>query len=410
MRNSRPVRATSSFTAAFALTVSLFALWGMGHRLYDMLLPQLAGASHLQSYYLALAQSLTGVVYFFGAIPAAFYARRFGAKAAILFGLGCICIGSFTLYPAAEIHTHGAFLFAVAVITCGWIFLEVAANPLAASLGPDETFVQRLNFAQAFHPLGALAGIYVGQWLVAADMVVPHAKASYSIAHPYIVLGAIVLLIAFLFEEFRFPQQASVRIKGGEGRALRTLVTQPLFLLAIAAQFFSVVILVSNGVAGGKLIGDAFHHYPPGTIGDVFLWAAVIFAVGRFAGCALMRFISPARLLAIFACGGIACSLIAAAGGTTTAAIAVLANQFFASIVWPTVLGLGIRGSGSLMKPGTALICMGGAAGGIAYQLMSATWPFPSAHLAILVPAFSFAFVLGFALAHRRAGARAANA
>lgn len=408
MQQPVPREAASGFTVAFVLTVSLFALWGMGHQIYESLMPQFAAAFHLQNYQRALTQIIYDIVYFVGAIPAAFYARRFGYKAAILFGLGCICIGAFTLYPAAEMHILTYFVLAVAVMACGWIFLEVAANPLVACLGPDKTFVWRLNLAQAFYPLGALAGVVTGRWMLATNLALPGAKSASAITHPYILLGAAVLLLTFLFEEARFPPVGNERIRGGSRAALSSLLSRPMFLFAIAAQFFSVMALAGTWSVSGQFIGPAFPHRPDGIFSSAFLWALTIFAAGRFAGTAMMRVIDPARLLAIFSGGGIVASLIAAGTGGMTAAMAFLASSFFVSITWPTVLGLAIRGTGPQMKPGTAFICMGGAAGGIAYQLIRTTWPFPSAHYAIVVPAVSFAVVLAYALAARRAAAKPA--
>jgi FHS family L-fucose permease-like MFS transporter len=123
-----------------------------------------------------------------------------------------------------------------------------------------------------------------------------------------------------------------------------------------------------------------------------------------------MRFVSPVRLLTIFAVCGLACSLIAAVGWTPISGIAVLANQFFASILWPTILGLAIRGRGPLTKLATALVCMGSAAGSNVYQLVSAAWPSLPIQLGMLIPALCFAAIVGFAWVCGRRDAKTAAA
>lgn len=400
MPRSRP-NTHHGYTACLALTVSLFALWGFGQQLSGTLESQLAAPLHLEGLERTLSQSLTGIVYFFCALPAAYYARRFGYKASILFGLGCICLSSFTLYPTAGAQTHGYFLGALTAMAIGWIILEVAANPLAASLGPEKTFVWRLNLAQAVFPLGALAGTIAGQWLLRAHLAVPVAKATYTLAHPYILLGAGVLVLIYLFEEVRFPPALYERQRSAIGADLLKLLTRPLFLFALAAQSFSVVILVCNWTNASHFFPAAFPHHAGDTFIDIFFWASVVYAAGRFAGCGLMRFVEPATTLAIFAGGGVVCAVIAATGGTTTAAIAILASQFCASIIWPTVLGLAIVGSGSLMKLGTALICMAGALGGVAHQTIAGAWPL-STGAELAVAGLSYAVVAAFALCCRR--------
>jgi FHS family L-fucose permease-like MFS transporter len=397
---SRPSRQTA---AAFALTVSLFALWGLGHWFYEALVPQFARAFDLAGYKLALTQSLYSIVYFVGAIPAALFARRLGGKIAILAGLGAIAVGAFTLYPAAEMQLYAYFLVAIMVMAAGWVLLEIAANPLAASLGPDVTFVWRLNFAQSFYPVGALAGMAVGHWVLNANLTMPDGKHTVAITHPYIVLGAGVLLIAFLFEEMRFPTLPGDRVKGGVKAAFRRLFVSRRILFAVAAQAFSVMALVGSWtpqIRGAFL--DTLPDLPPGLSGNSMAMVIAALAAGRFAGTALMGKIEPATLLAIFAAGGIAASLVGAAGDGWFAAAALLTSSFFLSITWPTILGLAIEGTGSLMKPATALICMGGAAGGVAHQFIETAWPFASAHTAMLLPAVAYGGVLAFALSARR--------
>ena len=47
-----------------------------------------------------------------------------------------------------------------------WPFLETAANPYALAMGAKETATQRLNLAQAFNPVGLIAGLIVAQQFV----------------------------------------------------------------------------------------------------------------------------------------------------------------------------------------------------------------------------------------------------
>ena len=392
----------SSFAAAFVLTVSLFALWGLGHRLYDALVMQFTGVIGLRGFELALTRSMYSIVYFLGAIPAALYACRFGYKAAIVFGLGSICIGAFLLYPAAETQAFAYFLLAAAVMSCGWIFLEVAANPLAAALGSVETSVRRLNVAQSFFPLGALAGVFAGRWMVAAHLALPAAGFAYSIVHPYIVIGAAVLLLAFRFEEVRFPPVASEHSRDlkSTARDFRALLSRPLFVFGIAAQSCSVLALAGTWSVGGSYFAAAFPGAAPLGGVDIFVWSLAVFALGRFVGSALMFRFDPDRLLAVFAGGGLMLAAIAACTGGPLGAVSVIASSFFLSITWPTVLGIAIRGFGPLMKLGTALVCMGGALGGVAYQMLNVIWTNPSVRAAMVVPAVSYAVVLAFAVAH----------
>ena len=50
----------------------------------------------------------------------------------------------------------------------GCSILETSANPYVLSLGPEQTATRRLNFAQAFNPVGTNLGV-----LLAATLILP---------------------------------------------------------------------------------------------------------------------------------------------------------------------------------------------------------------------------------------------
>ncbi len=389
-------------TAALVLTVCLFALWGFGNLFYETLLPHIRVAVELSRFEQVVSQSVNSIVYFVGAIPAALYARRFGYKAAILFGLGCFCIGAFVLYPATELHAFSYLLGAISVMACGWVVLEIAANPLITALGSRDSAVRRLNVAQSFYPIGGLAGLYIGRWIIAAHLVLPAARLAHAVVHPYIIIGALVMVLAFFIDDARYPAVATERIKrlDGVGRELAALSQRPVFLFGVVTQFFCVLALAGTWTISGSVMAQAFPGVPP--VADAFVWALMVFGLGRIAGSALMIRCTPECVLTVFAAGGLVLSGVAVAFGGPLGAIAVIASSFFLSITWPTVLGISIVGTGPLMKLGTALICMGGALGGFAYQMLVLVVKFPAAHVSMLVPAICYGVILAFAVVARR--------
>ena len=101
--------------------------------------------------------------YFTMALPAAIFAKKFSYKKGILLGLGLYAVGALLFYPAAAFEQFGFFLAALYILTFGLAFLETTANPYILSMGAEETATQRLNLAQAFNPIGALAGLFAAQ-------------------------------------------------------------------------------------------------------------------------------------------------------------------------------------------------------------------------------------------------------
>ena len=71
--------------------------------------------------------------YFFMALPAALFIRKYSFKSGIILGLILYAIGSFLFYPAAAFEEFTFFLISLWVITCGLAFLETTSNPLILS-------------------------------------------------------------------------------------------------------------------------------------------------------------------------------------------------------------------------------------------------------------------------------------
>jgi MFS transporter, FHS family, L-fucose permease len=401
------MKTRSSYLLAIVLTTGLFVLWGLSHRLYDILVPQFAQVFALNSTELVLTQSVYSIVYFLLAIPAALYARAFGYRAAIVCGLGCYAVGAFLFYPAAEQHAFLFFLVAAAIMSCGWIFIEVAANPMIAMMGSFGNFTQRLNLAQAFYPIGVLIGIYVGRWLILSNLTLPPARLAEAVVEPYIVIGACVLFLAFVFDKIAFPPIAIERSPRGESAAkeLRQLLTRPLFVFAIVAQFFYVAAQVASWLMTIHYVQYALPGTTLAHAADVLLWMLLAYGSGRFVGTALMRWIDPDLLLAAFALGALVTCAIAAGAGGWAGVAALVASSFFMSIMFPTILAGAIRDLGPLMKSGTALIYMGGAGGFAGLALVHLAWTLSTIQFALIVPTLCYAVVLSFALANRRATA-----
>ena len=151
----------------FIIITSLFALWGIANDLtnpmvsaFKKVMPEL---SNTQA---SLVQFAFYFGYFFMALPAALFIRKYSYKSGIVLGLAFYVVGAFLFYPAAQLANFNFYLISLWVITCGLAFLETTANPLVLALGDPETATRRLNLAQAFNPIGSLTGMLMAQVLV----------------------------------------------------------------------------------------------------------------------------------------------------------------------------------------------------------------------------------------------------
>jgi len=416
-----------NYLLAFILTVSLFFAWGVANSLNDILIPQFKKAFVLTDLQTALVQSAFYGGYFLLAIPAAMFSRRFGYKAAVVYGLIIFSFGAFLFYPAAEMHAYIYFLGALLVLASGLSFLETSANPMVAMLGSPETSERRLNFAQAFNPFGVLFGVCIGSQFILSDKKLPSNELAHAVIGPYMVIAASVLLLALVINVVKFPPVATARVEKGEhdSAGFLKLLTHQRFLFGVMAQFFYVAaqvgvwsftiryslyelpqLPITNGIVW-------WHGYLPMPSGVsaalILLVSQTLFTVGRFVGTALMGRINPDRLMAIYAGTAVALTLIAALVGSWTGVVCLAATSFFMSIMFPTIFAGAIRDLGPLTKSGASFLVMAIIGGAAAPPVMGLISGYSSMQYAMVVPSFCFGVILAFAWVSHTANAAAAT-
>lgn len=238
----------------FALVTCLFFLWGIPNNLNDVLIRQFMKSFAMTRFEAGLIQSAFYIGYFVLAMPAALVMRKFGYKSGFLIGLALFTLGAARFWPAAVVARHSFFLVALFIIASGLSFLETASNPVIAQLGDPRTAARRLNLAQAFNPLGSIAGVLFGTLFIFSGIELKpgqiaalQARRQYPaylhsettrVVHPYLVLSSITLLMLVLIAITRFPAALrEAEMQESQGGGLRPLLHHPHFLLAVVAQF-----------------------------------------------------------------------------------------------------------------------------------------------------------------------------
>lgn len=418
--------AATKTTFAFILVTSLFFLWGFSNNLNPILIPHLKKSFTLSTTQSTLVDSAVYIAYFLMALPAGYVMKRFGYKIGIITGLMFFSIGAFLFIPAANTQSYEFFLFALFVIACGLGFLETAANPYAAALGPHETSTQRLNLAQSFNGLAAaLAPIIGGEVILTkgytsselnamtadAKKIALASEAS-SVKTPYFILGAVLLVIAIAFALTKLPKIQHKETGRKKSQSILHAFKHKHLTWAVIAQFFyvgaqvcvfSLFVLYASKSAEVNLLRqsvvDMIREVVQGSIKSTSVNAAEIgrvaslkisaidtneaqrliqlkaayylgacgiaFLVGRFLGTFLMRYIKPNRLLAIYAAiNTLLCVVAMLAHGMVTV-YAVILICFFMSIMFPTIFALGIKDLGGDTEYGSSLLIMSIVGGAI---------------------------------------------
>ena len=413
--NSRPPLFSPGNTLPFVLVTALFFLWAIPNNLNDILIKQFMTSFQITRFEAGLVQSAFYLGYACLAMPAALLMRRFGYKAGLVTGLFLFGSGAFLFWPAAIVGSYGFFLFALFVIASGLSFLETGSNTFIAVLGDPRTSEQRLNLSQSFNPLGSITGALLGTVFIFSGIELStqqidalrvqgtltaylHSE-TLRVVRPYVVLGVVVWVMAFLILRTKFPHiKEEVQKKDSRDKGkLSDLLHYPHFLQGVSAQFFYVGAQVGTWSFLIQYIQD-YTYQTEKVAGYLLTGSLVAFAVGRFVATYLMKFFRPARLMGVFGIINMALVLVGVLFPGWVGVGAMFLTSFFMSLMFPTIYALGIKGLGANTKQGGAFIIMaiiGGAAAPPAMGLLYGIWH--SMAIAMIVPLICYAVVTHYA-------------
>ncbi len=401
--------------AAFALVTGLFLLWGIANNLNDVLIRQFMKSFELTRLQAGLVQSAFYIGYFVFSVPAAIVMRHRGYKFGLVTGLLLYSLGTFLFLPAAAARSYSLFLLALFVIASGLGFLETGANPLIAQLGAPESAVRRLNFSQAFNPLGAITGVLIGTLFIfsgvelkAPDIARLKLAGAYDaylhhetmrVVPPYMAIGAVVLLWAFLIFRTPFPAVAGPQSTGSEEPrgSYRELLRYPHFLLAVLAQFCYVGAQVGTWSYFIQYVQD-YTSLPEKTAGYFLTGTLAGFGVGRFGSSHWMKAVSASTLMGLFAVANVLLVTVGILFPGWIGLWAIFLTSFFMSLMFPTIFALGIRGLGVNTKSGASLLVMSIIGGAVFTPVMGLA--FQKTHsmaIAMVVPLVCYVCVAYYA-------------
>jgi FHS family L-fucose permease-like MFS transporter len=393
----------------FILVTALFFFWGIPHNLNDILIKQFMKSFELSRFEAGLVQSAFYMGYFLLSLPAALIMRKFSYKTGLVIGLLLFSLGTFLFYPAALTGKFGFFLFALFVIASGLAFLETGANSFIAVLGDPESSERRLNFSQAFNPIGAIVGVLVGTFFILSGVELSSlqiaqmkAEGSYQaylnhetmrVVAPYMVISAITFVWAILLLRTKFPHLSDEHMVNGKSEkgSFGELFRFRHFKLGVLAQFFyvgaqvgtwSYFIVYAQDYTGmnEKTAG----YFLAGTLGA--------FLIGRFSASYIMRYIKPNRLMGLFAFINILLLTICIAFPGWIGLWSIFLTSFFMSLMFPTIFALGIKGLGPNTKIGGSMIIMAIVGGAVFTPIMGLIAK-ESMSLAMLVPLVCYVFI-----------------
>ena len=401
---------------------ALFFIFGFVTWLNGTLIPFLRLACDLKTDAQALFVTFAFyMAYFCLALPSSVILGKTGFKGGIVLGLVVMAGGCLLFIPAANQGSFGLFLTGLFVQGMGLALMQTATNPYIAIIGPLESAASRMGIMGICNKVaGALSPLILGaivlrgagrveaqlQGASGSDRLRLLADLSHRIIVPYVVMAAVLLVLAGLIRVSPLPEIEPERVAasaagGGEKTSIWNF---PHLWLGVACLFLYVGVEVMAGdviVPYARTLGMGLDQAK--SLTSHTMWCMV---AGYLLGSILVpRFLRQEVVFQVCAALGIVLSGAAfLAGGMTSISLISLLG-FANSMMWPVFFPLAITGLGKFTKTGSALLIMGIAGGAVIPQIyahLAHVVGFRESFLICTLP--PYAYILFYAWRGHRAG------
>ena len=400
---------------AFAAVTTLFFAWGFITSNNDPLIVALRAAFSLNYTEALFTQIVFFLAYGLLSLPAAWLTSRVGPVDMILGSLALMIGGCLLVVFSTSFGAFAPILAALFVLAAGFTALQVAANPLAADLGPPQRSHFRLNFAQAFNSLGVVLGVHFGSLVMLSDPTLHSAPSAFAepavrdsllgaVDRAFLIMSAMLgLLLLFFIALRRFLERAAPDhrrpVPTGMFDALRSrwAIFGAIAIGLYVGAEVSIGSIMINFLNQPNVLGLPVER-AGGYLAN-FYWGGAL--LGRIVGTLLLTRVRAGGLLAT--CGLIAamlCFVVLATDGPV-AGYAALAIGFFNSIMFPTIFTITLERSGVSQSATSGLLCLaifGGAVLPIAVGAIADTFGLSAS---FIVPLAAYVFIASFAIAAR---------
>lgn len=422
---------------AVIYVTTLFFIWALVTNLLDPLLKAMKTVFTLNN----VEANLTGFAFFIAygvmSFPSAALMSKIGYAKSVIVGLSGILVGCLLALLATKIQIYPVFLVALFTMASGVTLLQVAANPLIATLGDQASSHFRLNLSQAFNSLGAACGLFFGaQFLLGGDIFKPDVVITETLkaetlsfvanVYLYIAIALAVFIVCIWLVRQRISDAAP---------KLGTLISPFLALKSKWANLGAIGIFLYVGAEVAISLNLLLFleqanvlHIGSQAAGKLTTFYMLFAMIGRFAGSAFLRFVKGYVMLGVFAVGAmILCGVVLLTNGAapvdlhqsftvpifgvqldlTTGAIpgfAALLVGLFNSIMFPTIFTLTLERSSAPTSATSGLLVMA-IVGGAFLPLVFAwiTDVTGSRALGFIAPLICYLYVLWFAFAAKSA-------
>ena len=341
----------------FIIVSLMFPLWGTAASLNDILITQFKTVFALNDAATAFVQSAFYGGYFLVAIPASFVIRKASYKVTIMTGLVAYILGAGLCFPASRVATYSMFLVAIFAIAIGLSFLETASDTYSVMMGPKKYANLRLNISQILNPVGSIAGILLGKYLIfgsvgnlSEKMASLHGAERLAYGEsmlqltlqPYKYILAVLVVMLLILAVTKMPsakpivtgtQMAKVSFR----QSIAYLRQNNRFKKGVLAQFIYVGMQTAVWSFTIRLALDVNHHITDAAASNFMIYSYVVFFLGKVVATWLFTQLKATQVLTAYSVLGTLALLLATFAPGMIAVYAAVGASFFFGPQWPTI-------------------------------------------------------------------------
>lgn len=306
-------------------------------------------------------------------IPAGFLVERFTEKPVMVlsFVAGFAGALAFAVHPSYSVAIVSLF-----VIGAGMATLQVAINPLLRVAGGEEHFAFNSALAQFIFGVASFISPRVYSYLVESlpnaaghgafvRMLASATPKSLPWLSMYWIFAACTAVMVLVVLGLRLP---TVELKSDERvgsiAMYGALLRRPMVWLYFVCIFSYVGCEQGTTVWMSKFL-EQYHGFDPHMAGaNAVSWFWGLLTAGCLIGMILFKLFDSRRVLIAFSIGALVCLSAALFGPARVSLYAFPAVGLFASIMWPTVMSLGLNSVSEHHGSFAGILCtgiMGGA-------------------------------------------------
>lgn len=416
-----------SYLIPFCLITLCFALWGFANDITNPMVKAFSKIFRMSVTEGTLIQVAFYGGYFAMAFPAAIFIRKYSYKSGVLMGLGLYATGALLFFPAKMVGVYGCFLIAYFIMTCGLSFLETSCNPYILTMGSEETATRRLNFAQCFNPCGSIVGMYVAMNFIQARLnplsstersdlsdaefdVLKNSDLNVLIS-PYLAIGFVIIVMFLAIFFIKMPKNGDQNTDIHFAATLKRIFSLKRYREGVIAQFFYVgaqimcwTFIIQYGTH--VFMAEGMEEQAAEVLSQQYnIYAMLFFICSRFIATYLMKYVNPARLLAVFAVFALICTLGVISFQNRLGVYCLVAVSGCMSLMFPTIYGIALKGLSDDAKFGAAGLVMAILGGSVlppfqAYiiDMQTVFNNFPAVNASFILPFICFLVVLFYGI------------